>query len=108
MKCRFEKDTTGFYILPLLGYSNVRGTKSIWFGWAFYLWTWVLSADYKKAERRIDKLEDESNWLEAEVISSLKSIVDRYKDLLRRLGCTGHEGAIAEIDALRKSSGLSV
>lgn len=29
-----------------------------------------------------------------------------YKDLLDRLGCNGHEGAIFEIDKLRECSGL--
>jgi hypothetical protein len=45
MKCTFEQDTKGFYILPLLGYSNVKGTKSIWFGIGPWLWTWVITRD---------------------------------------------------------------
>ena len=37
--CEFETDVTGIYITPLVGYSNVRGQKSIWFGWLFWLFT---------------------------------------------------------------------
>jgi hypothetical protein len=39
IKCKFEKDTQGIYILPLLGYSNVKGLKSFWVGWLWWLWT---------------------------------------------------------------------
>jgi len=42
MKCKFEKDVTGIYITPLIGYSNVNGNKSFWFGWLCLLWTWNL------------------------------------------------------------------
>ena len=38
-KCEFEKDTTGFYITPLIGFSNVKGDRSIWFGWLAWLFT---------------------------------------------------------------------
>lgn len=31
----------------------------------------------------------------------------KYRDLLKRLGCNGHDGAVAEIEALRKDAGLS-
>ena len=38
-KCKFEKDVYGFYLTPLLGYSNVGGQKSIWIGWLFWLFS---------------------------------------------------------------------
>lgn len=38
-KCRFEKDVLGFYLTPLLGYSNVNGQRSIWIGWLFWLFS---------------------------------------------------------------------
>ena len=44
IKCSFEKDTIGIYVLPLLGYSNVKGDKSIWFGWLYWLWTFRMEA----------------------------------------------------------------
>jgi hypothetical protein len=37
LKTKFEIDTEGIYITPLLGYSNVKGEKSIWIGWLFWL-----------------------------------------------------------------------
>ena len=40
LKCKFEKDVTGIYITPLIGYSNVKGERSIWIGWLSWLWTW--------------------------------------------------------------------
>jgi len=36
----------------------------------------------------------------------LESVEARYKDLLQRIGAQGHDGAIAEIAALRKASGI--
>ena len=42
MRCEWEKDVYGFYILPLFGYSNVEGLKSIWFGIGPGLFTWVI------------------------------------------------------------------
>lgn len=38
-KCKFEKDVMGFYLTPLIGFSNVNGEKSIWIGWLFWLMT---------------------------------------------------------------------
>lgn len=38
-RCKFEKDVYGFYLTPLLGYSNVGGQKSIWIGWLFWLFS---------------------------------------------------------------------
>lgn len=37
----------------------------------------------------------------------LNSIEARYRDLLNRLGVNGHDGAIAEIIALRERASLS-
>lgn len=43
MKCKFEKDVHGFYILPLFGYSwGTKLGKSLWFGFAWWLWTWQI------------------------------------------------------------------
>lgn len=39
-------------------------------------------------------------------LPDMATIEARYKDLLERLGVSGHEGAIAEIEALRRSAGL--
>jgi len=36
----------------------------------------------------------------------LQSVSARYKDLLERLGCLSHDGAIAEINALRQHANL--
>jgi len=41
-------------------------------------------------------------------VAPLASVEARYKDLLQLLGVQGHDGAIAEIDALRKIAGLNV
>jgi len=38
MRCVFEKDTVGFYLTPLIGYSNCKGERSVWFGWFWWLW----------------------------------------------------------------------
>ena len=32
-KCEWGKDVYGFYVTPLLGFSNVYGEKSFWIGW---------------------------------------------------------------------------
>jgi len=37
ISCKFETDTHGFYLTPLIGYSRVDGEKSIWLGWFFWL-----------------------------------------------------------------------
>ena len=42
-KCTFSHDVEGIYLLPLFGYSNINGKKSVWFGIWRYLWTWELS-----------------------------------------------------------------
>lgn len=39
--------------------------------------------------------------------AGLASVENRYADLLDRLGVQGHDGAVAEIEALRVSAGLS-
>ena len=38
-RCEYEYDTLGIYLLPIVGYSNVKGDKSFWFGWLWWLWT---------------------------------------------------------------------
>jgi len=38
MKCKFEYDTQGLYILPLICFSKVNGKWAFWFGWGFWLW----------------------------------------------------------------------
>ncbi len=45
MKCKWEKDVFGIYILPLIGVSKVDGLWSIWVGWLYWLWTWELNDD---------------------------------------------------------------
>jgi hypothetical protein len=47
MKCKWKVDTIGFYILPLIGISRVKGVWSFWVGWGFWLWTWEFN---KKGE----------------------------------------------------------
>lgn len=37
----------------------------------------------------------------------LETVDARYADLLNRLGVQGHDGAIAEIDALRRHAGMT-
>jgi uncharacterized protein YjfI (DUF2170 family) len=37
----------------------------------------------------------------------LKTVENRYRDLLERLGVNGHDGAIEEIDMLREKCGLN-
>lgn len=46
VKCKFAKDTQGFYMMPLIGYSNVKGKKSIWIGW---LW-WIFSINLTRRD----------------------------------------------------------
>lgn len=41
-------------------------------------------------------------------LNDLQTVEAKYKDLLQRLGVQGHEGAIAEIEALRNECGLNV
>jgi len=36
-KCYFEYDVRGIYITPLIGYSNIKGQKSFWIGWLWWL-----------------------------------------------------------------------
>ena len=43
---KFETDHEGFYILPILGYSNVKGRKDIWIGWGPWIWTWALNHEF--------------------------------------------------------------
>lgn len=38
-KMFFAKDVTGLYLTPLIGYSKVKGQKSLWIGWLFWCWT---------------------------------------------------------------------
>jgi len=47
-KCIFARDVSGFYILPLLGYSKINGEKAIWMG--FLWWLWTIRWDIKKEE----------------------------------------------------------
>lgn len=37
IRCYFEKDIIGIYLLPLIGYSNEKGARSIWFGFLNWL-----------------------------------------------------------------------
>jgi hypothetical protein len=40
MKRTFSKDVYGFYLLPLIGYSNTKAEgRSIWFGIGPWLWS---------------------------------------------------------------------
>ena len=39
VKCKFEKDVIGFYLTPLIGFSNVLGHKTVWIGWLFWLFS---------------------------------------------------------------------
>ena len=43
MKCVWEKDTQGCYILPLFGVSRIEGEWAIWVGWLYWLFTWQLT-----------------------------------------------------------------
>jgi len=38
IKTEWEMDTIGIYITPLIGYSNVKGVRSFWVGWLYWLW----------------------------------------------------------------------
>lgn len=48
VKTEFQTDVTGIYITPLIGYSNVRGEKSIWIGWLFWLFSIILEGKDEK------------------------------------------------------------
>lgn len=37
IKCIFEKDTSGMWILPAIGYSNIKGDKALWIGWLYWI-----------------------------------------------------------------------
>ena len=37
-KCTF--DSSGIYILPMIGISWARGTFEVWGGWLFWLFVW--------------------------------------------------------------------
>jgi hypothetical protein len=39
MKCTFAKDVFGFYLTPLIGYSNMKGVRAVWVGWFWWLFT---------------------------------------------------------------------
>jgi len=40
IRCKWDTDTTGFYILPFIAFGNeAGGPKSLWIGWLFWLWT---------------------------------------------------------------------
>jgi hypothetical protein len=39
IRCEFEYDRWGAYILPLVGYSWNPKDRSLWFGWLWWLWT---------------------------------------------------------------------
>ena len=38
-RCVWEQDVHGFYLLPLLGVSKVKGVWAVWFGWFYWLFT---------------------------------------------------------------------
>jgi hypothetical protein len=38
VRCEFEVDDWGLYILPLVGYSWNKSEKAIWIGWLKWLW----------------------------------------------------------------------
>jgi len=45
IKCKWEMDTTGFYILPFIAFGNeAGGPKALWLGWLYWLWTIQLTA----------------------------------------------------------------
>jgi len=46
LKCKFEIDKWGMYILPILGYSWYPQNKSIWIGWLY--WMWVIRLEDSK------------------------------------------------------------
>jgi hypothetical protein len=39
--CKFDKDVNGFYLTPLVGFSKVKGEKSVWLGWLFWIFVVV-------------------------------------------------------------------
>lgn len=57
---------------------------------------------------------DQANYLMRAIVEidendepPLKTVENRYRDLLERLGVNGHDGAIEEIDMLREKCGLN-
>jgi N6-adenosine-specific RNA methylase IME4 len=43
MKCKWSKDTQGFYLLPLIGYSKTPTEgRTVWFGIGRWLWKWYV------------------------------------------------------------------
>ena len=44
MKTKWAKDTHGFYITPLIGFSKISGQWALWIGWLYWLWTWELNS----------------------------------------------------------------
>ena len=55
----------------------------------------------KHEELKVANKDMEAGW-----DAPLESVEARYKDLLFRLGVLGHDGAVAEITALRKAANL--
>lgn len=51
-------------------------------------------------------LGENPNTCEATGSAPLSTWEAKYKDLLRRLGCCSHDGAIKEIAAIRQRAGL--
>lgn len=56
VKCKFETDKWGFYITPLIGYSNTERGKNIWVGWLKWLFTLELTNKNKTSYHIKDKL----------------------------------------------------
>jgi hypothetical protein len=42
-KCTFSVDKWGFYLTPLIGYSNMNGDKKFWIG--IWRWLWEFQID---------------------------------------------------------------
>jgi len=38
-KCKWDRDVHGFYLTPLVGFSQVMGVKSVWIGWLWWLFS---------------------------------------------------------------------
>jgi hypothetical protein len=58
---------------------------------------------------------DQANYLMRAIVeidgqdeNPLKTVDARYRDLLKRLGVNGHDGALSEIEMLREKCGLNV
>ena len=47
VKCTFVEDKWGFYITPLIGYSNTERGRNFWIGWFKWLWTIELTNENK-------------------------------------------------------------